>query len=80
VVGSEAMTKRSNEAVRSLEAIGKLQAMNYDKKKHIKELEQVLWSLDLDNHYWSKRPCQTCQEVTDLLKEPFGCIKKARKG
>ena len=46
-------------------------------QRRIKELKQALWSLDLDNHYWSKRPCQTCREITELLRAPFGCNKKA---
>lgn len=30
-----------------------------------------------DNHHWSERPCGTCQAITGMLGEPFGCNKYA---
>ena len=28
-----------------------------------------------DQHRWSTRPCITCQSISDMIGEPFGCIK-----
>ena len=30
-----------------------------------------------DSHYWSARPCPTCRTITQLIGEPFGCIRFA---
>ena len=32
-----------------------------------------------DMHNTSRRPCSTCQAVTDVLGEPFGCIEYQAK-
>ena len=37
----------------------------------------VLNLLDSDGHAWSKRPCTTCQTVSEIVGQPFGCVKKA---
>jgi uncharacterized membrane protein YheB (UPF0754 family) len=42
-----------------------------------KKLLDAIMSLDVDNHYWSNRPCPTCQLITDLIEQPFGCNKYA---
>jgi len=39
--------------------------------------EAVLTLLDSDGHTYSKRPCTTCQTVSELVGQPFGCVKKA---
>ena len=39
------------------------------------ELLKALNKLEIDNHYWSTRPCSTCQGITDLIGKPFGCVK-----
>ena len=28
-----------------------------------------------DQHCWSTRPCTTCRSISDMIGEPFGCIK-----
>ena len=42
-----------------------------------RETWKALETLDGDNHYWSKRPCITCQSVSDAIGRPFGCSKLA---
>lgn len=32
-----------------------------------------------DPHKWGSRPCASCQAVTQILGEPFGCIKYQRR-
>ncbi len=33
----------------------------------------------IDGHRWTKRPCSTCQKLTDLMGFPFGCNAMAAK-
>ena len=35
--------------------------------------------LQEDSHTWSIRPCPTCQAISGVLGEPFGCIEYARR-
>lgn len=39
----------------------------------------VLTLLESDGHTYSKRPCTTCQTVSELVGQPFGCVKKAAR-
>ena len=39
--------------------------------------QAVLDLLNSDGHCFSKRPCTTCQTVSKLVGQPFGCVKKA---
>lgn len=39
--------------------------------------QAVLDLLNKDGHGFSKRPCQTCQTVSELVGQPYGCVKKA---
>ena len=41
------------------------------------EVISVLESLHHDGHQWSRRPCATCQGITDRLGVRFGCIRYA---
>ena len=45
--------------------------------KEVKQLRAALASLEVDNHYWSTRPCQTCREISEVLGRPYGCYVKA---
>lgn len=42
-------------------------------------MESVLSLLYHDKHYWSTRPCQTCQEITSLTGVEFGFVRYARE-
>lgn len=70
-------------------ACPRVKAITYDAGtgviKHIEfhdpaeqRLQVVCDLLQVDNHYWDTRPCQTCRNVTQLLGKPFGCVKKAQ--
>ena len=39
-------------------------------------LKPALRLIQADPHLWSKRPCQTCDAVSAIAGEPFGCVKK----
>lgn len=39
--------------------------------------QAVLNLLNSDGHCFSKRPCMTCRTVSELVGQPFGCVKKA---
>ena len=39
--------------------------------------DAVLGLLNADGHSFSKRPCQTCTLISELVQQPFGCVKKA---
>jgi hypothetical protein len=36
-------------------------------------LKAVLRLIQDDPHQWSSRPCSTCQTISGLIGEPFGC-------
>lgn len=55
----------------------KSQLQNAEKRES--ELVEKIMVLDVDNHFWSTRPCETCQDISDLINKPFGCIKKAKQ-
>jgi hypothetical protein len=40
-------------------------------------LDRALIDLEIDAHYWSDRPCATCQAMTDALGRAFGCNRFA---
>lgn len=40
-------------------------------------LDNALIELEIDNHYWSSRPCGTCALLTRVLGRPFGCNRYA---
>ena len=57
-----------------------------DHERRIAALETLLPQavLDLiygDPHQWSHRPCPTCQPISTMLGQPFGCYRfqKERK-
>lgn len=33
----------------------------------------------VDSHRWSTRPCPTCNAITALIGEPFGCDRKRKE-
>lgn len=39
--------------------------------------QAVLDLLNSDGHGFSKRPCPTCETISKLVGQPFGCVKKA---
>lgn len=41
-------------------------------------VKAVLRSLQNDPHQWSVRPCSTCQAVTSIVGEDFGCVVYAK--
>lgn len=41
--------------------------------------QAVLDLLNSDGHGFSKRPCTTCQTVSGLVGQPFGCVRKVTK-
>lgn len=49
--------------------------------KEPKSFEEVLTQiadlLQMDMHYFSKRPCATCGTISKLIGKPFGCVLKA---
>ena len=36
-------------------------------------MNAVVEAIGVDGHQWSDRPCQTCQVVTSIIGQPFGC-------
>jgi hypothetical protein len=45
----------------------------------IESLKLALQLLQEDNHYWSTRPCSTCQTISKILEKPFGCLEYKRR-
>lgn len=43
-------------------------------------LRTALRLLQADPHQWSTRPCPTCQAISAVLGEPFGCTLEAQCG
>jgi len=39
--------------------------------------QAVLNLMNGDGHSFSKRPCTTCQTISEIVEQPFGCVKKA---
>ena len=39
-------------------------------------LKPILNLLENDPHQWSTRPCSTCETISQVIEEPFGCVKK----
>jgi len=60
--------------MRNLETIGKLQAMNYEKKKRIQELEQEMADLNEHQEYLENRQ----EGLVDELKECYEKIEQLR--
>ena len=56
-----------------------LREQNYEMSKTTVKLEEAL--VDTSFHFiqrtFSNRPCSTCQLITDITGEPFGCNLKA---
>lgn len=42
------------------------------------ELANAVEAMEVDNHYWSARPCETCQQMTAALGRDFGCVAKRK--
>jgi hypothetical protein len=42
-------------------------------------MRAALAMLQKDPHSWSTRPCQTCQAVSAIAGEPFGCSLVAQQ-
>lgn len=42
-------------------------------KDHIAQMQVLFNLIQKDNHYWSSRPCQTCQKISVHIDQPFGC-------
>jgi predicted anti-sigma-YlaC factor YlaD len=40
-------------------------------------LEKRLAELEVDNHYFQTRPCETCRNISATLGRPYGCSAKA---
>ena len=38
-------------------------------------LEPVTELIYQDPHQWSRRPCSTCQSITSIIGQPFGCYR-----
>jgi hypothetical protein len=54
-----------------------------DHEKRIAALEKILpvAALDLiyvDQHSWSTRPCSTCNAITTMIGQPYGCDRYRR--
>lgn len=45
----------------------------------MKQLDEVLRLIEQDPHGWSKRPCETCRQISAIGGRPFGCVKKAAR-
>lgn len=37
-------------------------------------VRQIRLRLDMDPHQWSKRPCETCRQITKAIGADFGCV------
>lgn len=48
--------------------------------EEVEHLQTALTAWDMDPHHYSKRPCGTCQQISDALGKPFGCIRYALTG
>jgi len=65
-------------------AADELDRMHADHARRIAALESLLPAavLDLiynDQHSWSTRPCPTCNTITSLIGQPYGCVRYARQ-
>lgn len=47
--------------------------LNVKLKEENANFVKALSLLHPDPHQWSGRPCKTCQEITEIIKTPFGC-------
>lgn len=56
------------------DAAAALQALQAENER----LRDALRDLNADWHNRSDRPCPTCQPISDLLGEPFGCYLHAK--
>ena len=45
----------------------------------VDQLHEVIRELDIDNHYFQKRPCATCRLVTKVIGKEFGCVRMRGK-
>lgn len=46
-------------------------------QERVKVLEGAYEPLYADGHQWSRRPCATCQKITNTIGAKFGCIRFA---
>ena len=54
--------------------------MSDEVRKTAQEVVKISFDLlYVDPHNWSKRPCQTCQAISQLTGIDFGCIRKAKE-
>lgn len=42
-------------------------------------IEPILRLIQVDPHHWSTRPCTTCNAVTAIAGQPFGCVLYAQE-
>jgi len=42
-------------------------------------LRPILNLIEKDPHQWTARPCSTCQTISQMIEEPFGCVRKEGK-
>ena len=42
-------------------------------------LKPILNLIEGDPHQWSVRPCSTCQTISQMIEEPFGCLRKTKQ-
>ena len=59
---------------------GSNQELLADRELTIKAASSVIAKAALelfvsDQHRWSTRPCATCRSISNMIGEPFGCIK-----
>ena len=38
-------------------------------------MQPILELIYRDPHQWSRRPCSTCQSITSMIGQPFGCYR-----
>jgi len=57
---------------------GLLHASQLLSKSGSEENRTILKLIEENPHEWTKRPCQTCAAVSEILGRPFGCVTKQK--
>lgn len=52
-------------------------AFNKGRQMQNQTIINAIDALTLDMHHPSTRPCRTCQNITNAIGHPFGCIQYA---
>ena len=61
--------------VLNTDAIARMRQRIVKLESRLAQWQKAVRKLEVDNHYWQKRPCQTCKEVSEMAGRPFGCVK-----